>query len=85
MTIQVELSPETEARLKAEAVERGLALETYASHLLQEITASNAPGTGVLSPEEVRQLMSALTEGSEDLPVLPVEATTRASFYEDRF
>ncbi len=36
MTIRVELSPETEARLKAEARAKGLPLEKVAEQLLRE-------------------------------------------------
>ena len=35
MAIQIELSPEAEARLMAAAVVRGVALESYSGHLLQ--------------------------------------------------
>lgn len=82
MTIQVELSPEAEARLTAEAVVRGIALEIYAGYLLQQIAAVPAPGTGVLTPEDVRAATRALTDRSANLPVLPPDATERASFYE---
>lgn len=34
MTIQVEISPEAEARLSADAAVRGMALEKYAGKLL---------------------------------------------------
>jgi hypothetical protein len=84
MTIQVELSPEAEARLAAEAVVRGVALEAYAGRLLQQILTPHAPGTGVLTPEDVRAATKALTERSANLPVLPPEATERASYYEGR-
>jgi hypothetical protein len=85
MTIQVELSPETEARLAAEAVLRGIPPETYAGRLLQEALAPFATGTGILTPEDVDAMTAVMTEGSEKLPVLPPEATERASFYEDRW
>lgn len=84
MTIQVELSPEAEARLSAEAVVRGIALEAYAGHLLQQILAARVPGTGVLTADDVRAATEALTVRSATLPVLPPEATVRGSFYEDR-
>lgn len=85
MTIQVELSPEIEARLAAEAVARGLALEQYAGRLLAEAAMPLATGTGRLTREELRAMREELTRGSENLPILPPEATERASFYEDRW
>jgi hypothetical protein len=85
MTIQVELSSEVEARLAAAAVVRGMALEQYAGKLLAEAAASYAGGTGRLTQEEFRAMTDELTRGSEKLPILPPEATERASFYEDRW
>jgi hypothetical protein len=85
MTIQVEVSPEVEARLNAEAVVRGIAPEAYAGHLLQQVLESQASGTGALTQDEARTTTQVLIERSANLPVLPVEATERASYYEDRF
>ena len=84
MTIQVELSPEMEARLSAEAQAHGMALEKYASSLLQQVLASPASGSGKPTLEEFHAMLQALAEGSEKLPDLPTESFTRESFYEDR-
>jgi len=56
MTIQVEISPEAEARLSADAAVRGMALEKYASKLLEEAIPTYATGTGILSPGDVEEL-----------------------------
>lgn len=85
MTIQVELSPETESRLLEEAGARGVAAESYAGYLLQQVLRPTAVGTGKLSPQDVEAITKALTKGSEKLPVLPSKATERASFYKSRF
>ncbi len=85
MTIQVELSPEVEARLAADALVRGMELEQYAGKLLAEAATPYAAGTGRLTREELRAMREELTRGSEKLPILPPEATERASFYEDRW
>lgn len=42
MTIQVEISPETEARLAAQAAARGMEMSAYAASLLEEATQSTA-------------------------------------------
>ena len=84
MTIQVELNPETEARLVAAAQARGIALEKYAETLLQNALASPTGGSGRLTVEEFHKMLRALAEGSERLPNIPTEAFTRESFYEDR-
>jgi hypothetical protein len=84
MTIQVQLSPETEANLAAQARVRGIALEQHASRLLEEAAMPYATGNGILTPEEVDELSMRLSEGSEHLQILPPEVNDRASYYEDR-
>ena len=44
MTIRVELNPEMERQLAAEALARGIALEVYAQRLLREAIASRSRG-----------------------------------------
>lgn len=83
MTIQVELSPETEARLAAAAQARGVAVEEYAGTLLREVLASPTTGTGKLTVDELHTMLKEIAEGSENLPQLPTSAFTRESFYED--
>lgn len=85
MTIQVELDPETEARLKAQAVRHGVAPEQYAGKFLRDNLPNFATGTGRLTREDLRAMREELQEGSENRPILPPEATERASFYEDRW
>jgi len=85
MTILVDVSPEVEARLAAEAEARGIPLEAYAGKILEENLPIYATGTGILAPGDVEAMTRELTRGSENLPVLPPEATERASFYEDRW
>jgi len=85
MTIQIQLDPATEARLVAEAESHGVALEEYAGSLLRRSVPVYATGTGILTPEGLEEMSKALAKGSENLPVLPPEATDRESFYEDRW
>ena len=84
MAIQVELSPETEARLAAAAQARGVAPEKYAGALLHEALASPDSGSGKLTLEELHTMLKEIAEGSENLPHLPTSAFTRESFYEGR-
>jgi hypothetical protein len=85
MTIQIELDADTEARLKAQAVRRGIAPEQYAAEFLR----NNLPfygsiaGPKKLTSEGLRALTEELQRGSENLPTLPPEAFERESFYED--
>jgi hypothetical protein len=85
MTIQLELSPETEAQLSAAANARGIPVETYAGRLLQEALAPHATGTGVLASGDIKEMTERLTEGSENMLILTLEANDRASYYEDRW
>jgi hypothetical protein len=85
MTILLELDPETEARLKAQAERRGIAPEQYAGEFLRENLPRYGAGTGILKPGDVKAMTKELQKGSEKMPVLPPEATERASFYEDRW
>lgn len=84
MTIQVELSAETVARLAAAAEARGIAPEKYASTLLHEVLALPSIGSGKFTVDELHKMLSEIAQGSEHLPHLPTSAFTRESFYEGR-
>ncbi len=85
MTIQVELSPDKQARLTAEAVLLGIAPEQYAGKLLNEALTPHSAGTGRLKPGDVDKITKVMTAGSEHLPILPPEVNDRESYYEDRW
>jgi hypothetical protein len=84
MTIQVELSPETEAQLTSAAQAYGVPREKYAGSLLQDALASSLRASGKLTVDELQTMLRQIAEGSESLPVLPASASARESFYEDR-
>ena len=84
MTIQVEISPEVEARLVAEARAQGIPPEKVAERLLQEALATRSIPQGNLTVEELHVMLNAIAEGSDKLPRVPTSAFTRESFYEDR-
>jgi len=85
MTILVEISSEAEARLAAEAKSLGLALEEHASKILEQSSEQQETGTGRLTRESLHAMTKRLQQGMEKLPILPPEATERASLYEDRW
>ena len=85
MTIVVEVSPEVEASLKAEAELHGMELPKYAGKLLEDRLAAYATGTGNLKPGDIREMTKVMTARSESLPVLPPEVNDRESYYEDRW
>jgi hypothetical protein len=84
MTITIELSPEIEARLNAEAAGRGISMEALAGKLLEQTLIPFTPGTGRLTAEDMEKLTAVLTEGSENAPILPPEVNNRESYYEER-
>lgn len=83
MTIKVDLTPETEARLVAQARAQGLPLEQVAEQLLKEALTAIPATRDELSIEEFHQMLNAISEGSEKLPELRTETFSRESFYED--
>jgi hypothetical protein len=83
MTIQVDLSPETEAQLTLAARVYGVPREKYAGSLLQDALASSVRPSGKLTVDELHSMLREIAQGSEGLPVLPASASSRESFYED--
>ena len=82
MTIRVDLSPETEARLIAEAQALGVPLEKLAERLLKDALTNPSVPQGRLTVEDFHRMLDAMAEGSSGLPDLPTESFTRESFYE---
>jgi macrodomain Ter protein organizer (MatP/YcbG family) len=87
MTLQLELNPEVEARLSGKAARRGMTLQDYVLKVVEQESQVQdyATGTGRMSREEFQELSRKLSEGSENLPILPPEVNDRASYYEDRW
>lgn len=85
MTLQLEISPELETSLAADARLLGMDLSRYAQKVLGERRPVVASQPRPLSVEEVRVLSERLSAGSENLPVLPLEVNNRESYYEDRW
>jgi hypothetical protein len=81
MTIRVELNPEMERQLVAEALARGIALELYAQRLLQEAMASNNKGRSRASQEEFRAFLDALASKAPNVPQLRSETFSRDVIY----
>jgi hypothetical protein len=84
MTIRVDLNPEIEARLIAQAKSEGVPLERLAERLLKQALTERTLSDGVLTVEEFHNMLAGMAEGSEKLPNLPTESFSRDSFYEDR-
>ena len=85
MTSRLELDPELETSLAAEAKLLGMDLSRYTQKVLGERRPVVASRPRPLSVEEVRVLSERFSAGSENLPVLPPEVNNRESYYEDRW
>lgn len=79
MTVTLELNPELEERVQAQAIAQGISIEAYLLSLI-EAAALPAPGESA-SLEEFEAAMDAFSEGTEGLPVLTAEAMSRESIY----
>jgi len=84
MTYLLELDPETDARLKAQAVRLGVPPEQYAREFLRN-NLPLAAGTNILTTQDLDEFTREFTRGTESLPILPPEADNRESYYEDRW
>jgi hypothetical protein len=81
--IQLELRPEIEARLAAEAQARGIDIEVYVESLLEQAVTAVSSQPRRRNREEMRAFYNALAAHSDKIPQLPDEAFTRESFYRD--
>jgi hypothetical protein len=75
----VQLDPEIEARLLADAQAQGISLDEYVQALVEDVAI--AEYRTPVSTEEFEAGLVALSEGCEGLPLLPPEAYSRESIY----
>jgi hypothetical protein len=81
MTIKVELNPEMEERLAAEARAYGIALEEYAQRLLQQAMGSPLQARSRASQDEFRSFLDALASKAPDVPQLRADTFSREMIY----
>ena len=81
MTIRVELNPEMERQLAAEALARGIELELHAKRLLQEPMASRRKGRSRASQKEFRAFLDALANKAPNVPQLRSDTFSREMIY----
>ena len=82
MSIQIELTPEIEAKLKARAQKNGLPLSQYVQRILEQ----HVPGQPVESAMTPEQRAKAVQDWAESFPYrrktpLSDDAIRRGSFY----
>jgi len=81
MTIVLDLKPEVEERVVAQAQAQGVPLEIYLAALIEaQVTPLEPPRASL---EQFLAELEAIAEGTDDIPVLPPEALTREAIYGD--
>lgn len=81
MTIHVELNPEMERELAAEALACGIGLELYARRLLLEAIASRGKGRARASQEEFRAFLDDLASKAPNVAQWRTETFRREVIY----
>ena len=83
MTIAIEVRPEVQAELAAQAAARGMDMPSYAAAVLEE--AAHVPGAEPhrLGPEQLESTLNEMAQFSHHIPLLPDEALSRESLYRD--
>ena len=88
MILQLNLSPETEAALNAQAEAMGMSVEDYAHEALRQMLVTGQPASlqDLLSPEEwVREFRAWAQSHDRSTPLLSTEALRRENSVSDRF
>jgi hypothetical protein len=83
LVIHVELNPETEAQLAAEAKVRGVPLEGYVQRLLQDAIASRSQSRPRASQEEFRAFLDLLASKAPNVPELRSSTFSREMIYSE--
>jgi hypothetical protein len=81
MTVRLELKPEVEANLAAQARARGVPLDAYLQGVIEDLARTGAARPASL--QEIESTLDALAEMGKDLPHLPSSAFSRESIYQD--
>ena len=82
MVITLNLPPEVEATLAAQARALGLQLNSFVQNLLEQ-QAGMGRAEQATNLEQFEAELDALAQSSDKLPYLPPAALTRESFYQD--
>lgn len=81
MTVGLELRPDIEANLAAQARARGIALDAYLQGVIEDLARTKAAPPASL--QDLEATLDALAEMGRDLPHLPSSAFSRESIYQD--
>ena len=81
VTVRLELEPEIEANLAAQARVRGMALDAYLQGVIEDLARREAARPASL--HDLEATLDVLAEMGRDLPHLPSTAFSRESIYRD--
>ncbi len=81
MTVRLELRPEVEENLAAQARARGVPLDAYLQGVIEDL--ARAETARPASPQDIEATLDRLAEMGRDLPHLPSSAFSRESIYRD--
>lgn len=81
MTVRLELKPDVEQNLAAQARARGVPLDAYLQSVIEEVAGAGAARPA--SIQEIEAALDALAEMGRRLPQLPLEDLSRGSIYQD--
>ncbi len=81
MTVRLELKPDIEANLTAQARAKGVPLDAYLQSVVEDLARAKAAPSA--SPEDIEATLDRLAEMGRNLPHLPSSAFSRKSIYQD--
>jgi hypothetical protein len=81
MTVKLDLKPDVEANLTAQARARGVALNDYLNSVIEDLARSGAAGT--LAHRNLQATLDAMAEAGRGHPHLSDYAISRESIYSD--
>jgi hypothetical protein len=82
MTITIDIKPEVKAALSRRAAAQGIGLEPFAATLLEEAAQIGA-SSKTLDGDQLDRTLQELAQFSQKIPLLPDEAFSRESLYQD--
>ena len=81
MTVRLELKPDVEANLIAQARVRGVTLDAYLQHVIEDLARTKP--TSPASLQDLEATLDTLADMGKDVPHLPSSAFSRESIYQD--
>ena len=81
MTVRLELKPDVEANLAAQARARGVPLNAYLQSVIEDLARTEAARPA--SVQDLELTLDALAEMGRELPHVPSSAFSRENIYRD--